>query len=280
MVTLPKTDHKTFLVERQFPELARLKRQAILDSLQRGGFAGDTPQDISDDEINDGSEARATLLNEVREYRASLDKLGGEDLQDLYLAELKKKHNEDDLDRFFSKRSAAADFDYWTKMAHWTLEEAVALSLGKSPQVVNKQSLSGIPSWTSPFVREFASTMELAQRATQWGKLFDPVMPVLFVRWAQETEIPLPEELVEKVLRRAGSGTDWKKEYEELCSKHNELMESANQVMDKQKAIIEDLLATNKARHESSFRAETTAHKGEGIPAKAGIRYGNWWLRF
>ena len=78
----------------------------------------------------------------VQRYRAELGNLTDEELRRLYEDERKKKLAEEDQERFFNQPSADADFDYWSKMAHWTLDEAVALSFGKSPAVVNKKSLS------------------------------------------------------------------------------------------------------------------------------------------
>ncbi len=36
-----------------------------------------------------------------------------------------------------STKKARADFDHWSKMPRWTLEEATALSFGKAPEFVN-----------------------------------------------------------------------------------------------------------------------------------------------
>jgi hypothetical protein len=44
--------------------------------------------------------------------------------------------------RFFNQPHAAADFEHWSKLAHWTLDEAVALSSGKAPERVNWEAVS------------------------------------------------------------------------------------------------------------------------------------------
>jgi hypothetical protein len=35
---------------------------------------------------------------------------------------------------FFNQPDAVADYDHWSKTAHWTLDEAIALSFGKAPE--------------------------------------------------------------------------------------------------------------------------------------------------
>ena len=95
---------------------------------------------------------------------------------------MEKQHLEDDQRQFFNQPRAAADFDYWSKMTHWTLDEAIALSFGKAPEVVNEKSLKGVVPRVSPFVREYRRTRELADRALAWKQLYDPILPALFVK--------------------------------------------------------------------------------------------------
>ena len=84
---------------------------------------------VSESDVDGGADAEAkppttSPLKGVQEYRATLDKLSEEELRERYSAELAKKYEEDDQKRFFNKPSSKADFDYWSKMAHWTLDEA------------------------------------------------------------------------------------------------------------------------------------------------------------
>lgn len=51
-------------------------------------------------------------------------------------AELLAKVEQDDRDRPFNLPHGSADFDYWSKAAHWTLDEALGLSFGKAPERV------------------------------------------------------------------------------------------------------------------------------------------------
>jgi hypothetical protein len=48
--------------------------------------------------------------------------------------ERKAKSDYDENQRVFNRPSAVADFDYWSRMSYWTLDEALALSFGKAPE--------------------------------------------------------------------------------------------------------------------------------------------------
>jgi len=95
------------------------------------------------------------------EARASLEALPPEELQRLYAATIARKaaaetaiankknaeqaakNDAKEAARFYNQPSALADFAYWRKVDFWTIEESVALLLGKDPSVVNSVSLRG-----------------------------------------------------------------------------------------------------------------------------------------
>ena len=56
--------------------------------------------------------------------------------------EIAAKAEKEERGRFFNQPHAAADFEHWSKLAHWTLDEAVALSFGKAPERVNWEAVS------------------------------------------------------------------------------------------------------------------------------------------
>lgn len=169
-----------------------------------------------------------------------------QDIKNLFQEELTKQYIEDDQRRFFNTPNAEADFDYWSKMPHWTLDEALALSFGKNPKIVNWAKLEKILSYTSPFVQEYARIKELASRAMQWQQLFDPVMPRIFVNWVKKNSIKFPENLAEKVENHHPNLVDWKllhdnaqKQYEALKSTCDKLVAGHNEYSDKIKSLLE-----------------------------------------
>jgi hypothetical protein len=58
---------------------------------------------------------------------------------------LRVKAEQEEGERFFNRPHANADFDHWSKAAHWTLDEAIALSLGKAPEVAGGKNFAALP---------------------------------------------------------------------------------------------------------------------------------------
>ena len=77
---------------------------------------------------------------EIGRYRSELEDLPSDQLQSLYenetAAALADIQREEDA-RFFNQPHANADFDHWSKAEHWSLDEAIALVLGKAPEIVS-----------------------------------------------------------------------------------------------------------------------------------------------
>src|SRR6266852_987351 len=110
--------------------------------------------------------------------------------------------------RFFNQPQAKADFDYWSKAEHWSLDEAIALVLGKAPEIVTWEKIKTYVG-TSPFVKQYSRLRDLAERAKVWKKLYDPVLPPIFLKWAEDNEINVPARLSEKVSKLKGKLVDW-----------------------------------------------------------------------
>ncbi len=235
MPTVPKApDPKTFLMERKFPHLKAVRiamasnRRIVRPA--KGKESAEKPVSIPlSTEVKKRNEE---IVREMGEYREFLDKMPSTGLELLHREELEKQHLEDDQARFFHSPSAEADFDYWSKMAHWSLDEAIALSFGKAPERVGQKSLANFNSAESPFVHEYQRTMELARRAVVWKQLYDPVLPTIFVKWAQENDMSLPDELVAKVEAKSGTHIDWKQEYETVVEKHKAYAETTAQLIE------------------------------------------------
>ena len=107
--------------------------------------------------------------------------------------------------RFYNKPGASADFDYWIKADFWTLDEAVALLLGKEPSVVNPEAFkreasshftfltSDKPTEPIGFARTYQRLRALMERAEA---LTGPrIKPMAVVEWARNTnaaDVPTP----------------------------------------------------------------------------------------
>jgi hypothetical protein len=115
--------------------------------------------------------------------------------------------------QWFNAPEARADFDYWSKMGYWTLGEAVALTLGRSPEKLNPERLKR---QTPPFkfALEYDRRMELVERADAVGLLAERCRPEQFLAWAKRVELSYPLELEVILSRKAGPTVDWKARYE------------------------------------------------------------------
>jgi hypothetical protein len=97
----------------------------------------------------------------------------------------------------------------------------------------------------SPFVQRYARLRDLADRAKIWKKLFDPVLPTIFLKWAEDNEIAIPPDLSEKVERRKGKLVDWKKHCEQLQAaydKLNTMYDSSREMYEKHMADWQGLV--------------------------------------
>ena len=204
MVRLPEFTEIDFLVSRRYPNALALQP---FPSLTRAN---------SGPRVDSREMKRA-----VDAYRAELAALPADELSKLHTAERAKQAEEfqekaerEERERFFNQPYANADIDYWSKAAHWTLDEAIALSFGKAPERVNWQTVKPFMGF-SRFAFEYGRRRELALRAVPWKQLFDPVLPVIFISWCKRTGLSCPAEL-EAAITARGQIVDWKSRYEEL----------------------------------------------------------------
>ena len=101
--------------------------------------------------------------------------------------------------RFFNRPESDADFIFWAKRPLWTIDEAVALVLGKDPRRVTFNKV--IPyAQKSPFAVLFLQTRDLAIRYVKFQELTSPTLPPLFLQWAEKMEIVIPRALISAIL--------------------------------------------------------------------------------
>ncbi len=188
------------------------------------------------DQIEEG------VLQEVADYRKKLLEMGEAELDRLYqqkkAEEQLRMSEEREAKRFFHQPSAKADFAHWSKCAHWTIDEAVALTLGKEPEVVTWAKVHA-ESEFSPFVKKFSRIRDLAQRAVQWKQIFPQTLPGIYLAWAKQTGVDLPEELVAAVEARGTQIANWKDMYGELFTKYEQQQKEYLQALEQQNELIE-----------------------------------------
>lgn len=142
--------------------------------------------------------------------------------------------------RFFNQPSANADFVHWSKAAHWTLDEANALILGKAPEIVNWRSVKSYVE-KSPFAFQYSRIRDLALRAERVFQLSDPVLPTDFLDWAKRLDIPIPERLESELAARSDVSGDWKAKYEDLSDRYIDDLKGTNAALDEAAATVTKL---------------------------------------
>ncbi len=153
----------------------------------------------------------------------------------------------DEREQAPSKSEAIVDFGSWALVPLWTLDEAVALSFGKDPSLVNYSDLEDLEDLEedspfaqkdSPFAQKYAARYEILSRAVRAGQLSAPLIPGKFVEWALIHEIEIPPVLKEAV----GPVVDWKDQHEKDQRKIAQL----NDELKKYKLIKEDVHPTGR----------------------------------
>jgi hypothetical protein len=154
--------------------------------------------------------------------------------------EWRAKLEKEEQERFFNQPHAQADFSHWSKATYWTLDEAIALSFGKAPEVVTWETV-GPHLLFSAFAKHYQRRRDLALRAVAWQQLFDPVSPGIFLAWAERIDEPVPPKLVAAVKARGIQIADWKKLYDDLLASRDENHKKWMEICNGQTALIEEL---------------------------------------
>lgn len=117
-------------------------------------------------------------------------------------SKLEQKAAAKEAARFYNQPDAVADLGYWSKMEFWTLEESVALLLGKNPKVVTWKAVQNevspnfalTPPVPSAFLVDYVRLWELAKRASAMRPA--QLKPHDVVAWARGTNlVRIPPEL-------------------------------------------------------------------------------------
>ena len=141
-------------------------------------------------------------IDAVRTYREELQMLPEEELAARFEQQRTKDKAEkriaaerEEAGRFYNQTAAAADWTFWARQAFWTVDEAVALSLGKNPHAVTWEHVSQYTS-VSSFARAFVEQRQTFHRAKLTGGLSERPRPMDVLDWAQSMGIQMPAPLL------------------------------------------------------------------------------------
>lgn len=92
-------------------------------------------------------------------------------------------------DELFTNNSYELDRIYWLRLAWWSLEEAVAISLGRDPRYVNWLTVEKYTN-ASEHAYQYALRRETIFRAKDAGHLLDPTLAGHFLTWVLRVNLP------------------------------------------------------------------------------------------
>jgi hypothetical protein len=121
-----------------------------------------------------GAPSVPTEPEKARQRKAILMTLPEADLRNIQAALLAERARKAEAAQFYNAQHAKANYDYWLSMDFWTLDDSIALLLGRCPKVVTwdavnqalrpqKRFFAPAPSNT-PFLRLYDSLREAALR--------------------------------------------------------------------------------------------------------------------
>lgn len=192
------------------------------------------------------SETPPELARKIAEYREYLEGLSNYHLLNLFREEEARALYDE---QHFHKPSADADFEYWARMPHWTVDEAVALTLGKAPEQLRWHTVEKAADRSS-VAAEYRRRRELALRSLAWKHLTDPVLPSVFITWADRIGMTVPDGLRTALDAQAVKEPDYRSLYESLlaaCAETENLVADVYEELRKMKAHQDAAQAENRA---------------------------------
>jgi hypothetical protein len=205
MVVIPdrsRNDALEYLVQIQFP-LERRYRM-LVPSLSN-------PNPSSRDE---------EYLEQASAYREALNELPDAEIFDRAKAAGKAeadkaiaKRNAEEARQSFNLPNAQANISHWSRMSVWTIDQAVALSLGREPRLVNWDSIQNYVE-VSAFAAAYQARRDIILSAKLAGQLYETNIPGFFIAWAARMNIDLPAPLVDAVNGLGIQIADWKTAYD------------------------------------------------------------------
>lgn len=203
----------------------------------------------------------ALLKQTAAALREELSALDGESVKaryDAFVTTMHKHLEAREAAHSFNQPYGRADFDQWAKMEYWTVDEGIALLLGRSPTVLVWDKVQNV---ASPVVLQFARIREAAQRAVNWKTLHAGNRPGAFIAWAKRFEHPVPAELEEKVQKFGHFMGDWYSNYQQLEKNYDALKEQYDANLNEMKQTYDGIVAGWKKQCESLSEGSTKNHK-------------------
>jgi len=170
------------------------RRQEIDVVLHR--WFGDVVDYLGTNGPTDLAQTKQTRLAEAKRCETRLTAMS-----DNELARQRRYPYDDELEPegTFYSLDGEPDFGFWGKLAHWKVEEAAVLLLGRDPNWVAPGHMEVLKSGSSSWMR-FTRLIEMLRRAYEAGDLGEKlVRPTTILDWAEKHDVPCPDELAEVI---------------------------------------------------------------------------------
>lgn len=163
---------------------------------------------------------------EKLDYYCELVDLDPEVLSVLYCKQLERRQRQVLNDRivreaayYYNKPGASADPDFWSRQLVWTIDEAIALSFGKNPEVVSAHTLRHQNNLTadSLFAREYFRRLRTASTFISVGQLQQECTPGEMIAWFRRAGFEFWPALADAVESNGHVIADWYSEYNRLA---------------------------------------------------------------
>lgn len=248
MVRAPAFDPIQYLVGRRFQLFHGCNE--LISSL----FGGDPLEHAEEREAYEAS-LRQKSATEIATLVAE------EQAKERIEAQVRAKQQE--AQRFFNGPNSSPDYDHYCLCANWTLDEAVALSFGKNPEIVNTKTLAPLIQ-VSPFAKAYAKRRDIVERAKWAQQLFDPVLPSIFLAWAK-SRFQLPDKLTSTAVDCGISLKGWHDLYEDAIRNWKAEVENLNSAHFSELAAARAALG-DQMRHISELQDRLAATSKEEKP--------------
>lgn len=174
-------------------------------------------------------QAIQALLHLHRAYLDSLREMPPEELA----REVHDALIEQDRSRPFNQFGTDADYEHYGRCAFLTVDEAVALSLGKHPRYVNWSTVKPYLG-RSLFAQGYADRLDLLDRAIRWGELPQCFTPLQFLTWAHKYKVAVPTAFIHCTFDRGEPVKYW----HDLCAEIEAELEATRKVVDAQREAL------------------------------------------
>ena len=227
-----RNDKIDFIIAHRFGNAVKAVKR--LGPLLTPGRPGEKPPDISAALAAEKKLAALTDDELEAEYRAVRKAIAR--AQEEHLKREAERRERDEAKLPFNFQG---DFAYWAKCPYWSIEEAVALVLGRDPKYANWKSAQPYLQ-ISTGARLYIRTLELANRSVAWKQLTNPTALGAFIVWAKRYEIHVPAGLETEVGKYGHFIGDWKTLYDMKAAELDAAHEREKQ--------LADLIAKTKAQ--------------------------------